>query len=127
LLSRNKNLSLATGTISQKIVRGKHTTGHVEIFKIEDTEDSGYLADTPGFSLIDFERLDFFELDDLLPAFPELIPYAGGCRYSDCAHYGESADECAVARAVERGKIPKTRHDSYKAIYKVLKGKNKYD
>ena len=120
-------LALATGDVSRKIERGRHTTRHVEIFDIGEGADSGFLADTPGFSLVDFERFDFFELDDLLPTFRELIPYVGKCKYQDCAHVGESADECAVAKAAAEGIIRQSRLDSYRAIYKTLKNKNKYD
>ena len=120
-------LTLATAEISKKIERGRHTTRHVEIFDIESGEATGFLADTPGFSLIDFARFDFFSLEELLPTFPEMLPYLGKCRYADCAHVGESAQDCALARAVSEGKIQPTRLESYRSIYKVLKAKNKYD
>lgn len=119
-------LSLATGDISHKIERGKHTTRHVEIFDIGSGDDVGFLADTPGFSLIDFARFDFFTLEELLPTFRELLPYVGKCRYADCAHVGESVDECAVARAASEGKIPTTRLESYRSIYRTLKSKSAY-
>lgn len=119
-------LSLATAEISQRIERGRHTTRHVEIFDIENTADTGHLADTPGFSLIDFARFDFFSIEDLLPTFREFMPYLGGCRYADCAHVGEGISECAVARAAAEGKISPSRLESYRAIYKVLKEKNSY-
>ena len=122
------NLALATAEISRKIERGRHTTRHVEIFDIQGGEDTGFLADTPGFSLIDFARFDFFSLEELLPTFPELIPYVGKCRYADCAHVGEGADECAIAKAVLDGDIPESRLESYRSIYRVLKEKkNNYD
>ena len=120
------SLMLATAEISRKIERGRHTTRHVEIFDIGEGEATGFLADTPGFSLIDFARFDFFSLDELLPSFPDLIKYTGKCRYADCAHVGEGAEDCAVARAAEEGKIMKTRLESYRSIYKVLKEKNTY-
>ncbi len=121
------SLTLATAEISRKIERGRHTTRHVEIFDIDNTPDTGFLADTPGFSLIDFARFDFFALDELLPTFRELLPYVGKCRYADCAHVGEGADECAVAKAAAEGKISQSRLDSYRSIYKVLKSKNSYN
>lgn len=122
------NLTLATAEISRKIERGRHTTRHVEIFEIQGGTDTGFLADTPGFSLIDFARFDFFSLEELLPTFPELLPYVGQCRYTDCAHVGEGADECAVARAVLDGAIPESRIESYRSIYRILKEKkNNYD
>ncbi len=117
------SLSLETSEISRKIERGRHTTRHVEIFDIEDSTDTGFLADTPGFSLIDFARFDFYSLDELLPTFRDILPYLGKCRYADCAHVGESAQECAVARAVAEGKIAPSRLESYRAIYRVLKSK----
>ena len=120
------NLNLATSEISRKIERGRHTTRHVEIFDIEDSPETGFLADTPGFSLIDFARFDFYELEDLLPTFRELIPYIGKCRYADCAHVGEDAEECAVSRAADEGKIPLSRLESYRSIYRTLKSKKKY-
>lgn len=119
-------LTLATAEISRKIERGRHTTRHVEIFDIESTSDTGFLADTPGFSLIDFARFDFFSLEELLPTFPELIQYVGKCRYADCAHVGEGIDECAVARAAAEGKIAPTRLESYRSIYRILKEKTAY-
>lgn len=119
-------LTLATAEISEKIERGKHTTRHVELFEIDGSADSGFLADTPGFSMLDFSRFDFFRKEDVEAAFRELKPYRGKCRYADCAHFGESESECAVMKAVSEGVIPKSRHESYKAIYKVLKDKNFY-
>ena len=119
-------LSLQTSEISRKIERGRHTTRHVEIFDIDSSENTGYLADTPGFSMLDFARFDFFSLDELLPTFRELLPYLGKCRYADCAHVGEGPSECAVARAAEEGKIPISRLESYRSIYRVLKNKTSY-
>ena len=122
------HLALATAEISRKIERGRHTTRHVEIFEIQGGENTGFLADTPGFSLIDFARFDFFSLEEILPTFPEFVPYVGKCRYTDCAHVGEGADECAIARAVLEGAIPESRLESYRSIYRVLKEKkNNYD
>lgn len=118
------SLSLATSDISRRIGRGRHTTRHVELYDItDDPVHTGFLADTPGFSLIDFERFDFFSLDDLLPAFRDIMPYTGHCRYSDCAHVGEGEDECAVARAAKEGRIAESRLSSYREIYKILKAK----
>ncbi len=122
-------LSLATAEISKKIERGKHTTRHVEIFDIESTADTGLLADTPGFSMLDFSRFDFFSLEELEGAFRDFLPYIGKCRYSDCAHFGENPSECVVMQAVEDGKISSSRYESYKSVYQTLKikKKNLYD
>lgn len=120
------HLALATAEISEKIERGKHTTRHVELFEIGDGAEAGFLADTPGFSLLDFERFDFFSLSDLESTFRDFSPYIGGCRYSDCAHIGEGASECAIARAAEEGELAPSRLASYRSIYRVLKNKNEY-
>ena len=117
-------LSLATGDISEKISRGKHTTRHVEIFRINEKEGScGYLADTPGFSLLDFVRFDFLSLEELLPCFVEFSRYAGKCRYSDCTHTNEREGECEIVAAVSRGEVARSRHECYKSLYAILKTK----
>ena len=117
-------LELSTSEISKKIERGRHTTRHVEIFDINKSGTScGFLADTPGFSLVDFARFDFFTLEELPITFTDILPYAKGCTYSDCAHVGEGRDECAVSRAAEEGKIAPSRLESYRNIYRILKEK----
>lgn len=121
-----ENLTLATAEISRKIERGRHTTRHVEIFPLENKNGTGFLADTPGFSLLDFSRFDFFSLEELESTFRELLPYKNACRYADCAHIGEGEDECAVMRAANEGKIALSRLESYRSIYKALKNKNQY-
>ena len=114
------SLALATGDISQKIQRGKHTTRHVELFPIF----GGYVADTPGFSLLDFLHFDFFDLSELFDGFREFAPHLAGCRYADCTHTRES--ECGITLAVNEGKIAKSRHESYVTLYDTLKAKKNY-
>lgn len=121
------HLSLATAEISKKIQRGKHTTRHVEIFELDGGENTGFLADTPGFSLIDFARFDFMPIEALVATFPDISRYTGKCRYADCSHVGEGAEECSVARAAANGEIAESRLLSYRSIYNVLKSKNKYE
>ena len=116
-------LALTTGEISRKIERGRHTTRHVELYP---TQGGGFLADTPGFSLLDFAHFDFFDLEDLFDSFREFAPYRGECRYSDCTHTGEGVAECAIARAVSEKIIPESRHESYRTLYRILKEKAKY-
>ena len=118
------NLNLVTGDISEKIGRGKNTTRHTELFDLPGT-NGGYIADTAGFSLLDFERFDFFTLEDLPHTFREFTPYLGRCRYTDCTHVGD--EECAILDAVQAGDIPRTRHEAYKELYATLKGKKKYN
>ncbi len=120
-------LSLATADISRKIERGRHTTRHVELFPLAERSCCGFLADTPGFSLLDFARFDFFPLEALESTYREFAPFMRKCRYADCAHVGEGADECAVMRAVAEGKISQSRLASYRETYKILKNKKNYD
>ena len=129
-------LNLVTGDISEKIGRGKNTTRHTELFDlpgqsgyIADTAggarlERGYIADTAGFSLLDFERFDFFTLEDLPHTLREFTPYLGKCRYTDCMHLSDEG--CAILEAVQAGAIPRTRHEAYKELYATLKEKKKY-
>ncbi len=114
------SLALATGGISEKIARGKHTTRHVELFSVY----GGMLADTPGFSMLDFMRFDFMKLDDLAYAFPEFEEHLGKCKYKKCTHLCE--DGCAVVEALCAGEIEKSRHESYVELYNILKDKKEW-
>ena len=80
------HLSLSTSEISKKIERGRHTTRTVELFPISTNADCGYIADTPGFSMLDFARFDFFDKEDLPTTMREFVPYIGQCRYTKCSH-----------------------------------------
>jgi ribosome biogenesis GTPase len=117
------NFNLVTGDISEKIGRGKNTTRHTELFDLPGTA-GGYIADTAGFSLLDFERFDFFTLEDLPHTLREFAPHLGKCRYTDCTHIND--EECAILEAVQAGEISKTRHEAYKELYTILKEKKKY-
>lgn len=118
-------LTLQTAEISRKIERGRHTTRHVEIFEIDKGKNTGFIADTPGFSMVDFARFDFFPLEALENTFREFEAYRGKCRWQDCAHVGEGED-CALYRAVKAGEIAESRLNSYRSMYNVLKGKSAY-
>ena len=117
-------LSLSTSEISKKIQRGKHTTRKVELFPVDLGEGCAYIADTPGFSMLDFERFDFFEKDDLVYTMREFRPYINECRYTKCSHTKEEG--CAILNALKNGKIEKTRHQSFCELYDVLKAKTKW-
>ncbi|MDD4125070.1 MAG: ribosome small subunit-dependent GTPase A [Eubacteriales bacterium] len=110
-----------TGTLSQKIMRGKNTTRHIELFK---TSSGGYIADTPGFTSIDFEKFDLLAFSELKGSFPEMQEYMTDCRFRNCGHTKESG--CAVISAVECGNIPKSRHESYVRLFELLKNKTLY-
>ena len=112
------DLALSTGEVSRKTGRGRHTTRTVELFK---TEHGFFIADTPGFTMLDFEHFDFFSLEDLIPAFIEFEPYIGKCRYTKCSHTKEEG--CAIVEGVASGTIAKSRHESYIALRNILKNK----
>ncbi|MDK0977963.1 ribosome small subunit-dependent GTPase A [Clostridium perfringens] len=95
---------METGSVSEKIGRGKHTTRHSELIDI----DNGYLVDTPGFTTLD---VTFIDRDSLKYCFPEFNDYNNLCKFNGCNHYKEP--KCAVKEAVEEGKINKLRYDFY--------------
>ena len=106
------SLELPTGTVSEKLGRGRHTTRHVELYCIgEDT----YVADTPGFASFDTEQIDVILKENLQYAFPDFGPYIGKCQFHDCSHRKEPG--CAVLQALAAGEIEETRHDSYVRLY----------
>lgn len=111
--------AMETGSISEKIQRGKHTTRHAELFCVEaDT----YLMDTPGFSSMYLEDI---EAGRLKYYFPEFDAYEAECRFqADCVHIGEPV--CGVKAALERGEISRSRYENYRMLYQELKERRKY-
>ena len=105
-------LALPTGEVSEKLGRGRHTTRHVELYKLD--EDT-YVADTPGFSSFDTDMMDVILKENLQYAFPDFAPYVGKCQFHDCSHRREPG--CAVTEAVKEGLIGKSRYDSYLKLY----------
>jgi ribosome biogenesis GTPase len=105
-----------TNEISKKLGRGKHTTRHVELFRLEN---GAYIADTPGFSTFETNKYDIIFKEDLAYCFKEFAPFIGKCRFQDCSHTKEKG--CAVIEAVESGIIPKSRHESYVTMYEEAK------
>ena len=105
-------LGLATGEVSEKLGRGRHTTRHVELYDLgEDT----YVADTPGFSSFDTDQMDVMLKENLQYAFPDFRPHLGQCQFHDCTHRKEPG--CAVRKALEDGILEPTRYDSYLRLY----------
>ena len=105
-------LKLETGEVSEKLGRGRHTTRHVELYRLgEDT----YVADTPGFSSFDTDQMELILKENLQYAFPDFGSFIGKCRFDDCSHRKEP--DCAVRAAVEAGGIEKSRYESYLKLY----------
>ena len=105
-------LALATGEVSEKLGRGRHTTRHVELYQLDENT---YVADTPGFASFDTEQMDVILKENLQYAFPDFGAYLGQCQFHDCSHRKEPG--CCVRQAVEEGNIEKTRYDSYLRLY----------
>ena len=106
------DLTLATGEVSEKLGRGRHTTRHVELYDLgEDT----FVMDTPGFSSFDTDQMDVILKENLQYAFPDFGPYVGCCQFHDCSHRKEPG--CAVTEALAKGEIEASRYDSYLKLY----------
>lgn len=109
---------METGSISEKIKRGKHTTRHAELFCVEENT---YLCDTPGFSSMYLEDI---ESGALKYYFPEFEPFADACKFqADCVHIGEPV--CGVKDALESGKLSESRYENYRILYQELREKER--
>lgn len=119
LLSRLfPEMHFATGSVSRKTERGRHTTREVELFP---AGGAVMVADTPGFSMLDFTRFNFYPSAALPLTFREFVPHLGNCRYTKCTHTKE--EDCAVLAAVSRGEISRSRHASYCALFEDFRQK----
>jgi len=105
------NLSLATGQVSDKIKRGRHTTRVAELLPYEQ----GFIVDTPGFSAMELGEIPLTELANF---FPEFRPCLGQCRFAPCSHTHEP--DCGIKDALAAGKISNERYEAYQAIYKEI-------
>ena len=103
-------LKLKTGEVSRKSERGRHTTRTAELFDV----GGYYVADTPGFTMLDFAEFNFIPTENLAFSFREFLPYVGKCRYTKCTHTKEEG--CAILAAVDDGTIPRERHANYALI-----------
>ena len=105
-------LKLETGEVSEKLGRGRHTTRHVELYRLGENT---YVADTPGFSSFDTDQMELILKENLQYAFPDFGSFIGKCRFDDCSHRKEP--DCAVRAAVEAGDIEVSRYESYLKLY----------
>ena len=110
--------TMETGSLSAKIDRGKHTTRHSELLRID--EDT-YIFDTPGFSSLEIFDL---EKEDLAAYYAEFEPFEKYCRFGGCSHVNEPV--CGIRDAVKDGEIPRVRYENYCQLYEELKAKKKY-
>lgn len=108
--------ALQTGDISEKLGRGRHTTRHVELFALDQNT---LIADTPGFSSFDTDKMELCPKEELQYCFRDFAPYLGKCQFQDCSHVKEKG--CAVLEALKLGKIQPSRHESYVRLYQQAK------
>lgn len=115
----NPELSLEVGLISNKTKRGKHTTRHTELIKLEE---NSYILDSPGFSSL---KLDFINDEtELRHYFKEIENFGRKCQFLSCMHINEP--NCNVKIQVENGEIDKTRYENYISILKEIKKSRRY-
>ena len=112
----DSQVSIATGDVSEKLGRGRHTTRHVELFRLGF---GAVVADTPGFSSFDVDRMELMRKEQLQYSFREFAPYLDKCQFQNCAHVKEKG--CAVLSALKEKKIQPTRHQSYLRLYEQAK------
>ena len=119
LLNRiDPTFHLQTQEISKALGRGKHTTRHCELHEIA----GGWVADTPGFSSMDFTTMDIQTLAERIPDF---APYLHHCKFNDCIHVQEP--NCAIREAVEKQEINGERYAHYLEVVQMIKqAKPKY-
>ena len=109
-------MKLETGAVSDKLGRGRHTTRHTELFALPE---GGFVADTPGFSSLEYDCADYEFKENLVYYFRDLKQYADGCRFTSCTHTCEKG--CNIIRAVQNGEVAESRHRSYIALFEELK------
>lgn len=107
-------LALRTDDISKSLNRGKHTTRHVELVEI----GGGLIADTPGFSTIEFNDIDKYNIKY---CFKEFNDYQNACKFRECMHITEP--KCGVKAALEEGAVKQSRYDSYIAIFNEIQNR----
>lgn len=108
----DSGLDIKTDEVSKKLGRGRHTTRHVELFRLDD---KALVADTPGFSSFDSEQAELKTPENIQHYFREFEPYISSCRYTGCSHVKEAG--CAVLEALSKGEIHSSRHKSYVRLY----------
>ena len=112
------DVKMETGSISEKIQRGKHTTRHSELITLDEVS---YILDTPGFSSLAIFDL---EKEDIKWYYPEFDSLQDKCRFMGCNHIHEP--NCAVKDAVENGTISPIRYENYKLIFEECGNRKKY-
>lgn len=113
----DETIKMDTAEISKALNRGKHTTRYTKLFFVEN----GWLADTPGFGMV-----EFFDMDEvsLSHSFIEFFHFSESCKYSGCLHQNEPS--CNVKRKLEEGLILKSRYENYQQFMNEIKSRRKW-
>lgn len=106
------SLDLATDEISEALGRGKHTTRHTELIPLF----GGWIADTPGFSKLDFTGMEDVMLKD---CYPDFLERSDHCRFHGCLHVSEPG--CAVKDSLSTGEIPEERYQNYRKLLEEVR------
>ena len=112
----NPNFELHTDQISLALGRGKHTTRHVELFKAAN----GLVADTPGFSSLDFQELEI-DIELLAQAFTDFFKLSHECKFRGCLHVNEP--KCAVKAKLKHNPIYDSRYQNYVNFHEEIRSK----
>ena len=115
------SLHAEVGALSEKIARGKNTTRTTSLFRVAEQT---YVADTPGFTMLETGMYCQIDKKELISLFPEMALHTANCRYSHCTHLCE--DGCGVVAAVGDGSVRRERHESFKRLYEELKSFDPY-
>lgn len=107
---------IATGAVSEKLGRGRHTTRHTELYSLPF---GGFVADTPGFSSLELDNNNYDLKENLSYNFRDFEPFLGECKFTSCTHTKEAG--CGILNAVKNGKIEATRHKSYTELFEEMK------
>lgn len=121
ILNALEDFQIETGEVSRKLGRGRHTTRHVELYRLKN---SAIIADTPGFASFDYDE-ELGNKADLQYTFRDFKPFIDDCRFRDCSHTKEQG--CAVIEAIGKGNVQISRHESYIKLYDQLKLKKEWE
>ncbi len=115
-------IELEVGQVSDRLGRGRHTTRHVELYRLRG---GAIVADTPGFSSFDTDHMELCPKETIQHTFREFAPFLNECRFSGCAHIREKG--CAVLEALACGKIHPSRHASYVRLYEQAEARKDWE
>ncbi len=110
--------NMETSEISRKLMRGRHTTRHSELFSLGNDV---FVCDTPGFTNYEIDDVEYRDFQEYMP---DIYVHAGNCRFRDCVHVAEP--DCSVREALEQGEIDRDRYDYYSYMVNYLRNKPKY-